>query len=183
MNLKMKELNLKLLRWALVLAFSSGLWSQLALAQQREGGARGSTMHWPQFTYDLGVSAGSAGGRSYTEAHLGINTFFDHWMAWRNAGFARFISDADNIFGVDSSLRGIYSAQAGNIGGVTFFGGPGYRFVNRGKSVPFAEAGLVLRLASLAVGGGVKVFMNRLVDKDLGSDTQYFLILSGAGSL
>ncbi len=169
--------------WACSGLLVFGLASQEALAQRGGSSHPSGDQHWPRFTYDLGISAGSAGGRSYTEAQLGINTYFDHWLAWRNAGFGRFISDADNIFGVDTSLRGIYSAQAGQLAGATFFGGPGYRFANRMKDVPFVEGGLVLRLASLAIGGGVKVFMNRLVDKNLGSDTQYFLILSGAGSL
>ena len=158
------------------------VWSPFGVAQPSQSVSPAS-QSWPRFTYDLGLSAGSAGGKSYTEAHVGINTYFEHWIAWRNAGFGRFVSDADNIFGIDSSLRGIYSAQAGNLAGATLFGGPGYRFVSRGKNVPFVEAGAVLRLASIALGGGFKVFMNRLVDRDMGSDTQYFIILSGAGSL
>jgi hypothetical protein len=135
-----------------------------------------------RITYDLGASTGQFLGRSYTEATLGVNLYFNEYFAWRNAGFARFVQDRENVYGLDSSARGIFSAAGAGLG-FTVFGGPGYRFVNRGDHVPFGEAGLVLRAGGVAVGGGVKTLLNSWVRPGAEDDTQYFLILAGGGTL
>jgi hypothetical protein len=135
-----------------------------------------------RITYDLGASTGQFLGRSYTEATLGVNLYFNEYFAWRNAGFARFVQDRENVYGLDSSARGVFSAAGSGLG-FTVFGGPGYRFVNRGDHAPFAEAGLVLRAGGLSVGGGVKTLMNSWVRSGAENDTQYFLILAGGGTL
>jgi hypothetical protein len=135
-----------------------------------------------RLTYDLGVSAGKVYDSSYLEANLGFNYYFIDWLAWRNAFFYRFVDQADDLYGIDTSARAIGNLDLG-IGGLTAFAGPGFRFVNKGKNAPFVEGGLVLKFAGLAIGGGVKTIFNDFADKDLENDTQFFIILSGAGSL
>lgn len=133
-----------------------------------------------RLTYDIGFSTGSSGGVSYSEANLGLNLFIKEWLAWRNALFSRFVNP-ENIYGLDSSMRLFYSMNMGETSSLTVFGGPGYRFVTKGDSVPFAEAGLVTKLGSFQIGGGFKTFFNTTVRPGAPSDTQYFIILSGAG--
>lgn len=135
-----------------------------------------------RLTYDIGFSTGSSGDVNYSEANFGLNYFFMRWLSWRNAVFARFISP-ENIYGLDSSARLFYNIGFGERSGVTLFGGPGYRFVNKGDNVPFAEAGLVTHLGSFNIGGGFKTFFNNVVRAGSSSDTQYFIILSGSGAL
>lgn len=135
-----------------------------------------------RLTFDLGLSVGSVNNKSYTEFNLGLNTYFTSYFAWRNAVFARFASGVDNIYGLDSSVRGIFSTDLGALG-FTAFAGPGYRFASRGGNVPFAEGGLVFKLPMITLGGGIKAFFNKMVDSNSENDTQYFIILSGGGSL
>lgn len=135
-----------------------------------------------RMTFDLGASTGSVNGYSYSELNLGVNAYITDYFAWRNAGFARFQSGENNIYGLDSSLRGIFDVS-GSMAGFTAFGGPGYRFVNEGDNVPFLEGGLVLRGGGLSIGGGAKTFFNSAVRSGAPNDTQYFLILAGSGSL
>ncbi len=134
-------------------------------------------------TYDLGVSAGKdTADRSYTEANVGLN-LQKSWLAWRNSLFGRFVTGEENIYGLDSSIRGILEDQTGETFGYHVFAGPGYRFVTKGQNLPFAEAGLVLRLGGISIGGGAKVFFNELVDKNIKNETQYSIILGGGGRL
>ena len=135
-----------------------------------------------RMTFDIGGSFGSYGDQSYTELNLGLNTYFSEYFAWRNAVFGRFSQQSENIFGLDTSLRGIYSYGLGGTG-FTAFAGPGYRFVNRGSSAPLLEGGLVLHLAGLSIGGGVKTVLTSVVQSGVKNDTQYFIILAGSGSL
>ncbi len=154
-----------------------------ARARSRRGEeGEGSSEKW-RATFDLGVSAGSVGKKNYTEGNLGLNLYLSRYLALRNALFARFSSGLDTTYGLDTSLRGILGLDLGPVGGVTTFAGPGYRFANQGGSVPFAEAGLVLKLLGFAIGGGAKVLLHTWNDKTRENDTQYFIILSGGGSL
>ncbi len=142
----------------------------------------GSAEKW-RATFDLGISAGSVGKTNYTEGNLGLNLYFTKFLALRNALWGRFSSGLDTTYGLDTSLRGILNMDLGPVGGITTFAGPGYRFANQGFNVPFAEAGLVLKLVGFAIGGGAKVLMNGWKTKGAENDTQYFIILSGGGSL
>lgn len=142
----------------------------------------GGTNGGNRITYDVGLSAGNANNVSYTEANLGINAYFMDYFSWRNSIFSRFITGQDNIYGLDTSLRGIFSA-GNSAGGFTAFAGPGWRFVSRGDSAPFAEAGVVVKLAGISLGGGVKSVYNSAIRQGAENDTQYFLILAGGGSL
>jgi hypothetical protein len=145
---------------------------------QRERPRRGNYVSW-----DLGASTGSVGDMTYSEVNLGVNIFFKEWLAWRNAGFYRFVNveGVDNVYGLDSMIRLYQQFDFSELAGVTFFGGPGYRFINEGDNVPFAEGGLILKLAGLSLGGGVRTFFTKFVDEDAENDTQFFIVLSGSG--
>lgn len=135
-----------------------------------------------RLTFDLGVSAGSFGDESYTEVQAGLNWFLKNWVAWRNAAFYRVI-EGDDYYGLDTSARLFKYLTWGESSGATLFGGPGYRFASEGDHLPFAEAGLVLKLGGFSIGGGAKTFLPDLINSSQESDTQYFIILSGAGAL
>lgn len=152
---------------------------QPALAQQKAREEKPET----SITYDLGISSGKdTNDVSYSEANIGLN-FQKNWLAWRNALFGRFATGQENIFGIDSSIRGILEDQTDETFGYHLFLGPGYRFVTRGTNLPFAEAGLILRLGGISVGAGAKAFFNELVDKNQKNETQYSIILGGGGRL
>lgn len=157
------------------------LCSSVAVAQSDDEGGDGG-FGFDRVTYDIGLSAGSAGGRSYTEAALGLNAFFFKYFAWRNALWGRFADQTGNVYGIDTSLRGAYS-MGNRAGGFTLFGGPGFRLPSKGDSAPFAEGGLVVRLAGLSLGAGVKSILNSWVRTNGENDVQYFLILAGGGTL
>lgn len=143
------------------------------------GSGKGSS---GRMTFDLGVSAGSIGDESYTEFNLGLNWFFTEWLAWRNAAFYRII-EGDDYYGLDTSARFFHFVRWGSASGATLFGGPGFRFASLGDNLPFAEAGLIVKLGGFSIGGGAKAFVPGLVNSDMDSDTQYFIILSGSGSI
>lgn len=137
-----------------------------------------------RLTFDLGASFGKVADVSYTEVELGLNAYFTHWLAWRNAVFGRFPSAGSSIYGLDTSVRLILDLS-GAIGGITAFAGPGVRLASGAShgAVPFAEGGAVFKIVGFAIGGGVKVLLNSMVQRGDPNDTQYFLILAGGGSL
>ena len=137
----------------------------------------------PYLTWDLGASSGNVGDVSYSEVNLGLNWFLKDWLAWRNAGFYRFVNfeGVDNIYGLDSMFRFYQRFDFSRLAGITFFGGPGFRFINEGDNVPFAEGGLIIKLAGLSIGGGARTFFTRFVDDEAENDTQFFIVLSGSG--
>lgn len=154
-------------------------------AQRSRQAASASTLSW-----DLGASMGSYGGSSYTEINLGLNWLLTDYLIWRNAAFGRMVTGAENVYGLDTSLRfQTYASTSDDTFGIGFFAGPGYRFANTNYTAAFAEGGLLLKLGGLNIGGGVKQFYysnpgtdvngNRLAN----SDTVFFLILSGGGAL
>lgn len=137
---------------------------------------------YSKLTWDIGVSSGSSGGSSYTEGSVGLNYFFLDWLAWRNAAFARFTTP-ENVYGLDSSLRAFANLGLTEKSSVTFFGGPGFRFITKGTNTPFLEGGAVAKLGGFNIGGGAKHFLLNSVNSTLTNETQYFIILSGGGSL
>ena len=162
----------------ILVAAAVSLFSFAAQAQEQQPTADGVGI-----TYDLGVSSGKdTNDNAYTEANIGLN-LQRKYLAWRNALFGRFVTGQENVFGLDSSIRGILEDQTGETIGYHFFAGPGYRFVTKGQNLPFAEAGLILRLGGVSIGGGFKAFFNELIDKNQKNETQYFIILGGGGRI
>jgi hypothetical protein len=161
--------------------------SSSALAQRRAQISGRSSKDGMKLTYDLGASAGSYAGQSYSEINLGLNWYFADWVAWRNALFSRFGS-GESTSGLDSSLRFEYKAT-GDTFGLQAFAGPGYRFASKSLSAAFAEAGVVFKVGGLSLGAGAKYMhytspgedsTGKTLPKD---DTSYFLILGGGGVL
>ena len=135
-----------------------------------------------KLTFDVGLASGSVNSKSYTEANAGLSYYFVDYMAWRNAAFYRFVSGSQNVFGIDTSLRGILALGDQPLG-FTAYAGPGIRFVNIGDNAPFVEAGAAFKLAGFAIGAGVKQIYNNLVNRSSENDTQFMIILAGAGAL
>ena len=156
-------------KWAIVI-FVMGLSFQAQAAES------------DRMTFDLGLSSGSIKGKTYTELDLGLNAYFMDYFVWRNAVWARFADQVDNIYGVDSSVRAIYSI-GNSSGGFTTFAGPGFRVASRGDSAPFLEGGAVVKFAGIAIGAGLKSILNSWVHTNADNDTQFFLILAGGGTL
>jgi hypothetical protein len=140
-------------------------------------------------SYDLGGSSGTINNASYTELHLGLNSFVMEWLNWRNALFTRFGTGVDSVSGLDSSLLATFSAMTSGKGlGFQIFAGPGVRLATANNNAALAEAGLMLRLGGLEIGGGARYlsYLNTRTDS-LGApmskdETQYFLIFGGGGS-
>ncbi|CAN5558218.1 hypothetical protein BH10BDE1_BH10BDE1_28700 [soil metagenome] len=140
-----------------------------------------------RLTYDISGSLGNYGDRGYQEISLGLNAHFAEWFVWRNAGFARFTEGTDNIYGLDTTARFVLNLGDSKLGLVAF-AGPGYRFAtsagsSQADSAPFAEAGVIAKLAGLSIGGGFKSVFNSLVRTGSPDDRQFFLILAGGGAL
>lgn len=141
-------------------------------------------------SWDLGGSAGSYSGASYTEINLGLNWQMTDYFVWRNALFGRFPSGLESVYGLDTTARfQTYAQTDGGTFGIGFFGGPGYRFSKIEYTAAFIEAGLILKLGGLNIGGGIKQFyysnpgLNSTGQRMPNSDTVVFLILGGGGSL
>lgn len=177
----------------LILAFSLSvpMFAQAARGARVSAPSSGGSDGF-RLTYDIGASTGStstaatattpATERTYSEASLGINAFFSNWFVWRNAGFGRFSTGVETVYGLDTSFRLMADVGDRQLG-FTAFLGPGYRFVSNGDSAPFAEGGLNLHLGGLTIGGGAKRVFNTVTRPSVPDETQYFVNLSGSGSL
>lgn len=140
-------------------------------------------------SYDISASMGTQDGASYTEINLGINWALTESFTWRNSLFSRQGSAIESVQGVDSSMRYQVSAksESGRTGFDAFLG-PGVRIATKQHNAAFGEAGVVFTLGGLRLGGGVKA-LSYFSDRDNGlgplpkSETQYFLILAGGGTL
>lgn len=148
-----------------------------------------STTARAEFTYDLSASVGEYDGSSYTEINFGLNYVMSEIFTWRNALFSRQGSAIESVQGLDSSMRWTYSSHSPEGGsGFDAFIGPGVRIASRQHNAAFGEAGVVLTLGGLRIGGGLKS-LSYFSDRDDGQgplprgETQYFLILAGGGAL
>ena len=116
---------------------------------------------YPKFTFDLGASAGVAGGTSFLEIYGGVNLFFLQWLYWRNSPFYRLQSgNVPDAFGLDSSMNVI--VPLGDLP-LVFNGGAGYRFSSRGLHAPLMEAALTGHFGSVNLRVGVKYVFNSLI--------------------
>lgn len=168
-------------RWLISLV-GAGLLSFPSFGSAASSGSR--------LSYDLGASAGSYNGSSYTELTLGLNWYAQDWLNWRNSIFTRQGSNLDSVQGLDSALLFQTSARTEG-GGLGFdaFAGPGLRFATHSNNAIFGEAGLIFKLGGIRIGGGVKALNYSSDREDRSGDTlpkndlQYFLILAGGGTL
>lgn len=129
---------------------------------------------------DVGGSTGKRGDDSYTEANLGLNLLVTRGLVWRNAIFGRFQTATKDVYGLDSSIRGVLDFGDARAG-ANLFVAPGYRFTSDGVTdpAPFGEAGLTLRLGGISVGGGIKTIFNEVVHNGIENETQYFVTVGG----
>lgn len=140
-------------------------------------------VHYPRFSYDFGVAAGSANSSSFFELSVGLNTFFTNWFIWRNAAFYR-LGDADQSFaGLDTSARLRRLTPVSEDGLINFYIGTGYRFVTKGSNVPFVESGLGYYGPSVSLGLGLKMLLNSMVVDGAENTLIFSLLLSGGGGL
>lgn len=131
----------------------------------------------------IGLSSGSSGGRSYTEANLGVGYYFLRWLEFHNSLFAS-LDRVRNAYGLDSSLRGVLNTDLAGLVHLHAFAGPGYRFASDSAyNAVFAEAGLITSVAGFSLGGGLRRFFYKVKDAAAQDETQYFIILSGAARL
>lgn len=133
-------------------------------------------------TIDLGISSGTVSNINYTEVDLGLNLYFNPYLDFRNAVFGRFGDDRQNYFGLDTSVRVVYSTEPNELG-FTIFAGPGARIPSKGNVTPFAEGGLVLKVLGIGAGVGAKLIQNSWITKDAPNETQVFLILAIGGAI
>lgn len=156
----------------------------------QRGRAASTSSRSTTLSYDVSASTGSYNGFSYSEIHLGLNWGFNEYIVWRNSVFSRFGSYIETVNGLDSSLRFVFDTRTEDGGlGLALFGGPGYRFATAKNSAAFGEAGISLLFGGLRIGFGVKSFYYADPGQDsLGrnlpkTDTNYFIILAGGGTL
>ena len=136
-----------------------------------------------RWNIQIGVSAGQSGGRNYTEVNLGVGYYFYRWLEWHNAAFAS-LDRVTNIYGLDSSVRGVLNTDLGGVAHIHAFAGPGYRVATESYfNTLFAEAGLIASVAGFSLGGGVRTFYYSMRDANRQTENQYFIILSGSTRL
>lgn len=166
--------------------------SSVSLAQSRPRYSGSTGNDDSRVTYDISGSSGSYNGASYNEVTLGLNWIFKDWLTWRNSAFTRQSATATESYqGLDSSLR--LSTSLGDpqdVLGLSAFIGPGVRFASKSNSAAFAEAGVTVRLGGLRIGLGAKAlnYFSTRSDESTGTslpkaDTQYFVTISGGGTL
>lgn len=174
---------------ALVVLIGSSAWAQSRPPRKSSGSATLSQGE-SRITYDLSAAAGSTNGASYTEITLGLNWLISDWFNWRNSVFSRQGSTIETVQGLDSSARFSTSINSESGGlGLDAFAGPGVRLASKDNNAVFGEAGVIFKLGGLRIGGGVKA-LSYLKDRtdNTGAtlpktDTQYFIVLAGSGTL
>lgn len=138
-----------------------------------------------KLTFDVGYSFGESNDQDYSELNLGVNYFFSDLLVWRNSGFHRNFSNdqIEDRYGLDTSIRLNLVMDVADAGSIKLFGGPGWRFQSEGKNPPLAEAGIGIDVGGLRVGAGAKMIFNEIIDSNQENDTQYFVSISGSGSI
>lgn len=141
-------------------------------------------------SYDLSGGSGTRDGETYSEIHLGLNYFVQDWLNWRNSVFTQFGTEVKTVYGLDSAALFNVDAYTSNRAlGIELYAGPGVRFATEKSNAVFGKAGITFALGGLRIGGGVQAlhYLEDRTDKNeniLGKDeTQYFIILSGGGTL
>lgn len=162
-----------------------------SLAQARSMPAMRSVPEMREtFTYDVSASSGTENNNTYSEVKLNLNWFLTDWLNWKNGVFTRFGSKVQSVSGLDSSLLASYDVknESGTLGFQTFVG-PGVRLASADNNAATAEAGVIFTLGGVRLGGGAKYLSYFKTREDENrtelpkNETQYFIVLSGGGSL
>ncbi len=158
-------------RCYICIAFLAVVWTILPVPQVES---------YPRFSYDLGASAGTSQAGSFVELNAAVNTDFNNWTRWRNAAFFREESEADDFYGLDSSLSFSRLIRLDRQMTVRPSAGAGYRFASRSNSnAPFGEAALTLDMGDFTLGLTGKYILHELVDDDREDEFIYGVAISG----
>lgn len=135
---------------------------------------------YPSFSYEIGAGSGYSSVGGFYEINAALNTHLQAWLVWRNSGFFRGQTEADDYFGVDTSLQAGSRVRTGERAWLDYHGGAGYRFTSIGKHAPFGEAGVTYRAGGLRLGANAKYILYELVSE--GRDNEFVFSVSISGS-
>lgn len=134
---------------------------------------------YPAFSYDAGAGSGVSGDGAFFEFQAALNTQFMPWLTWRNSGFYRNESEADDFFGVDTSLLSGRTIQLGRQTSLRPQAGAGYRFTSQAHNAPFLEGGVTFDAGDFAINANVKYVFYDLVGGERGDEFIYSANASG----
>ncbi len=163
-------------------------WANLAWCRTEPNIRKFPDTH-PTFIYDISASRGIENSNTYSELKLNLNWYLTDWLNWKNGIFTRFGSNIQGVSGLDSAVLAIFDASTEDKSlGFQAFAGPGLRFASADNNAATAEAGIILKLGGISLGGGAKYLSYFKTREDLmgiglpKDETQYFIVLSGGGS-
>jgi hypothetical protein len=131
-----------------------------------------------KWNFDAGAAGGARNGTGYSEYGLAANAYFYDWLAWRNSVYMRAGENGKRNFGFDTSERFVYEIGRS---GFSLFAAPGFRFGGALGNAPFAEAGAILELGPVAVGGGARELFASWTRTAAGNETQVFVSIFAGG--
>lgn len=137
---------------------------------------------YPAFTYEIGAGSGYSSTGGFYEVNASLNTHIRSWLVWRNSGFFRGQADADDFFGVDTSMQAGQRISTGEQAWLDYHGGAGYRFTSIGKHAPFAEAGTAFRAGTFRLGANAKYILYDLIGEDRDNEFVFSISISGSTS-
>ena len=137
---------------------------------------------YPGFSYDIGAGSGYSSDGGFYEINGALNTHFLSWLVWRNSAFFRGQTDADNFFGLDTSMQAGSRFELGPQAMLDYHGGAGYRFTSIGDHAPFAETGASYRAGGLRIGANAKYILYDVVGEDRDNEFVFSVSVSGSTS-
>ncbi len=137
---------------------------------------------YPGFSYDIGAGSGYSSDGGFYEINGALNTHLQSWLVWRNSVFFRGQTDADNFFGLDTSMQAGGRLNMGPQALFDYHGGAGYRFTSIGDHAPFAEAGAGYRFGGLQIGANAKYILYDVVGEDRDNEFVFSISVSGSTS-
>ena len=137
---------------------------------------------YPSFSYDVGAGSGYSSAGGFYEVNAALNTHLQAWLVWRNSAFFRGHTDADEFFGLDTSMQAGSRVRAGDQAWLNYHGGAGYRLTSIGKHAPFAEAGTSYRAGGFRLGANVKYIFYELIGEDRDDEFVFSISISGSTS-
>ena len=137
---------------------------------------------YPSFSYEIGAGSGYSSDGGFYEINAALNTHLQSWLVWRNSAFFRGQTEADDFFGLDTSVQAGSRVRAGDRAWLDYQGGAGYRFTSIGKHAPFAEAGATYRAGGLRLGANAKYILYELIGEDRENEFVFSISISGSTS-
>ncbi len=150
----------------------------MAMAILVWGGVQLAAEDYPQFSYDAGVGTGVTQDGTFFEVQAALNTHVNVWLTWRNSAFYRNAQEADDYFGLDTSMNAGHRISLGETASLRPEAGLGYRVTNELRHAPFASAGTTLALGDVTLGASARYVAYELVSDDE-SEFIYAITVSG----